>query len=113
VNGPHLLFTAAFPPAFSSVSRLLADWSGPACWQLGTGGEYAAVAGALAQLRAEYDRPPGTVSRDILQFLLATLMLHINRLPYPGGRDPRLALVAILVSARHRQASQRSAAPSQ
>jgi AraC-like DNA-binding protein len=40
-------------------------------------------------MRAEYDRPARTVSAEILQLLLATVLLHIDRLPHPeGGGDP-------------------------
>ncbi|MFF3373541.1 helix-turn-helix domain-containing protein [Streptomyces sp. NPDC002680] len=90
LNGPHLIFTADFPPEFSAADRLITDWFGPVCWQLGTGREYARVSGLLAQLAAEYTSSQGTVSREILRLLLATLMLHIDRLPRPGT-DPRSA----------------------
>ena len=89
LGGRHLLFTAAFPPEFSAADRLVADWSGVTCWQLGTSRDYATAAGLFAQLAAEYCRPSGTVSSEILQFLLATLMLQIDRLSDPSGDGPR------------------------
>ncbi|MEU2338766.1 AraC family transcriptional regulator [Streptomyces sp. NPDC006654] len=85
-NGTHLLFTPAFPPHSSSADRLVKEWYGPACWQLGAGPQYAVLSTLLGQLRAEYDRPPGTASAEILQLLLATVLLQIDRLPHPDGR---------------------------
>ncbi|MGP3963847.1 hypothetical protein ACTWPT_48575 [Nonomuraea sp. 3N208] len=35
LDGTHVLFTAAFPPAFGGVGRLRADWVEPVCRQLG------------------------------------------------------------------------------
>ncbi|PWG13398.1 AraC family transcriptional regulator [Streptomyces sp. V2] len=89
-NGTHLLFTPAFPPHGSSADRLVNEWSGSACWQLGARPEYAVLSTLLSQLRAEHDRPePATVSAEILQLLLATVLLQIDRLPHPeGGQDP-------------------------
>jgi AraC-like DNA-binding protein len=83
-DGPHLIFTADFPPGFSAADLLLTDWFGPVCWQLGTGRDYARIRGLLDQLTAEYTGEPADVSREILQLLLATLMLYIDRLPRPG-----------------------------
>ncbi|GFJ95468.1 helix-turn-helix domain-containing protein [Phytohabitans rumicis] len=83
------MFTAAFPPDFSAARRLLANWYGPTCWQLSTGPQYATLGGLWAQLTAEYHRPPGTASLEILQYLLAALLLHIGRLPRPGGLTPQ------------------------
>jgi AraC-like DNA-binding protein len=88
-NGTHLLFTPAFPPHTSSADRLVNDWYGPACRQLGTSPAYAVLSTLLGQLRAEYGRPEETVSAEILQLLLATLLLQVDRLPHPeGGGDP-------------------------
>ncbi len=89
-NGTHLLFTPAFPPQSSSADRLVKEWYGPGCWQLGAGPQFAVLSTLLGQLRAEYDRPEQTVSREILQLLLATLLLQVDRLPHPAGSgDPR------------------------
>ncbi|MER6528831.1 AraC family transcriptional regulator [Streptomyces sp. NPDC001508] len=89
MNGPHLLFTSAFPAHLTSTARLLDEWHGPVCRQLGTDRDYAAVSTLLGQLRAEFTRRPGTVSPDILQLELATLLLHIARLPQHGAHtDP-------------------------
>ncbi|MFD5539725.1 helix-turn-helix domain-containing protein, partial [Streptomyces sp. NPDC127079] len=82
-NGTHLLFTPAFPPHTSSADRLVNEWYGPACRQLGTSPEYAVLSTLLGQLRAEYGRPKGAVSAEILQLLLATVLLQIGRLPHP------------------------------
>lgn len=95
LNGPHLLFTPAFPPGFAGSDRLLAGWLGPVCWQLGTSREYASVAALLAQLSAESQRGPvvpsspaaAVVTRQIQQFLLAAIMLQISRLSADGGRE--------------------------
>ncbi|MFF9042080.1 AraC family transcriptional regulator [Streptomyces sp. NPDC014892] len=88
-NGTHLLFTSAFPPHSSSADRLVNEWYGSACWQLGTRPAYAVLSTLLGQLRAEYDRPEQTVSAEILQLLLATVLLQIDRLPHPeGSGDP-------------------------
>ncbi|CAM5643010.1 helix-turn-helix domain-containing protein [Streptomyces purpurascens] len=87
-NGTHLLFTPAFPPHNSSADRLVNEWYGPGCWQLSAGPQYAVLSTLLGQLRAEYDRPQ-TVSAEILQLLLATVLLQIDRLPHPeGSGDP-------------------------
>ncbi|HTI24893.1 MAG TPA: AraC family transcriptional regulator [Kutzneria sp.] len=83
MNGPHVLFTSAFPARFSGADHLVADWSGPVCWQLGAGPDYALVATLLDQLRAEFTRADGPISTEILQFLLAALLLQIDRLPRP------------------------------
>jgi AraC-like DNA-binding protein len=89
-NGTHLLFTPAFPPHTSSADRLVKDWYGPGCRQLGASPEYAVLSTLLGQLRAEYDRPEQAVSAEILQLLLATVLLQIDRLPHPeGGGDPQ------------------------
>lgn len=90
-NGIHLLFTPSFPPVFSGAERIVTPWYGSACWQLGTGPEYATLATLLAQLRAEYHRPDGTASPEILQLQLATLLLHIDRLPRPAAHENPLA----------------------
>ncbi|MGW2521717.1 AraC family transcriptional regulator [Streptomyces sp. NPDC001617] len=88
-NGTHLLFTPAFPPHTSSADRLVNEWYGPACWQLGARPQYAVLSALLGQLRAEYGQPEQTVSAEILQLLLATVLLQIDRLPHPhGGGDP-------------------------
>ncbi|MFF4031326.1 AraC family transcriptional regulator [Streptomyces sviceus] len=89
-NGTHLLFTPAFPPHFSSVERLVNEWYGPVWWQLGADPAYAVLSALLGQLRAEYDRTEPAVSAEILQLLLATVLLQIDRLPHPdAGSDPR------------------------
>ncbi|GAB7109715.1 AraC family transcriptional regulator [Streptomyces phaeofaciens JCM 4814] len=89
-NGTHLLFTPAFPPHASSADRLVNEWYGPACRQLGASPTYALLSTLLGQLRAEYDRPEQDVSAEILQLLLATMLLQIDRLPHPdSGADPR------------------------
>lgn len=89
-NGTHLLFTPAFPPHTSSADRWAKEWYGPGCWQLGARPEYAALSTLLGQLRAEYGRPRQAVSAEILQLLLATVLLQIHRLPRPGnGGDPQ------------------------
>ncbi|MBT2444772.1 helix-turn-helix transcriptional regulator [Streptomyces sp. ISL-36] len=85
MNSTLLLFTPAFPAHLASTARLLDEWYGPVCRQLGTGRDYATVSTLLSQLRAEFTRPPGTVSADILQLELATLLLHIDRLPRRGA----------------------------
>ncbi|WP_020120342.1 AraC family transcriptional regulator [Streptomyces canus] len=88
-DGTHLLFTPAFPPHSSSADRLVKEWYGPACWQLGARPEYAVLSTLLGQMRAEYGRPEEAVSAEILQLLLATVLLQIDRLPRPDGRgDP-------------------------
>ncbi|MFI1035241.1 AraC family transcriptional regulator [Streptomyces sp. NPDC020951] len=88
-SGAHLLFTPAFPPHTSRANRLVKEWYGPACRQLGASPEYAVLSTLLGQMRAEYDRPAQTVSAEILQLLLATVLLQIDRLPHPeGGGDP-------------------------
>lgn len=89
-DGIHLLFTATFPSAFSGADRLITPWYGAACWQLGTSPEYATAATLLAQLRAEYHRPGGTASAEILRLLVGALLLNIDRLPAPvDAPDPR------------------------
>ncbi|WP_093622961.1 helix-turn-helix domain-containing protein [Streptomyces sp. 3213.3] len=89
MNGPHLLFTPAFPSRLASTVRLIDEWYGPACWQLGAGRDYAAVSTLVGQLRSEFTRPGGTASPEILQLLLATALLHIGRLPRHGAHaDP-------------------------
>jgi AraC-like DNA-binding protein len=88
-NGTHLLFTSAFPPHTSSADRWVKEWYGPGCWQLGARPEYAVLSTLLGQLRAEYGRPRQEVSAEILQLLLATVLLQVHRLPRPdGGGDP-------------------------
>ncbi|MFJ8140834.1 AraC family transcriptional regulator [Streptomyces sp. NPDC096013] len=88
-NGTHLLFTPAFPPHTSSADRLVKEWYGPACWQLGARPEYAVLSTLLGQMRTEYDRQEESVSAEILQLLLATVLLQIDRLPHPdSGGDP-------------------------
>ncbi|MGQ4360311.1 AraC family transcriptional regulator [Streptomyces sp. SAS_272] len=88
-NGTHLLFTPAFPPHSSSADRLVNEWYGPVCRQLGASPTYAVLSTLLGQLRAEYGRPEQAVSAEILQLLLATVLLQIDRLPHAeGGADP-------------------------
>lgn len=86
MNGTHLLFTPAFPPHVTSADRLLDEWSGPTCRQLATGRDYAVLSALMGQIRAEFTRPDGTVSHEILQLQLATLLLQIDRLPRHGER---------------------------
>ncbi|WP_416223254.1 helix-turn-helix domain-containing protein [Streptomyces hygroscopicus] len=89
MNGTHLLFTPAFPPHFGGVDRLVGEWYGPVCRQLGTGEDYTTLSTLLDRMRAEFSRPGGEVSREILQLLLAAVLLNIDRLPGQGGRrDP-------------------------
>ncbi|WBO61794.1 helix-turn-helix domain-containing protein [Streptomyces camelliae] len=85
MNGPHLLFTPSFPAHLGGTDRLMRAWyGGPVCGQLGTGPDQAAVSTLLDQLRAEFSRPHDAVSREILQLLLAALLLHIDRLQPDG-----------------------------
>ncbi|MEU6142693.1 AraC family transcriptional regulator [Streptomyces sp. NPDC047081] len=89
MNGTLVLFTPAFPPHLASTDRLVHEWYGPVSRQLGAGRDYATVSTLVSQVRAEFTRPDGSVSREILQLLLATLLLHIARLPSPGEHgDP-------------------------
>ncbi|ADI04293.1 putative transcriptional regulator [Streptomyces bingchenggensis BCW-1] len=89
MTGTHLLFTPTFPPHLAGTDRVVREWYGPVCRQLGTGHEYAALSALLSRVRAEFTRPDGTVSQEILQLLLATVLLHIDRLPQPGTNgDP-------------------------
>ncbi|MEU8825645.1 AraC family transcriptional regulator [Streptomyces sp. NPDC048636] len=88
LGGPYLMFTAAFPPAFSAADRLLTDGFGPTRWQLGTCGDRTELAGAFGRLTTEYRRGPGAVCAEILQLLLAALLLHIDRLPRPDATVP-------------------------
>ncbi|ELP63193.1 AraC family transcriptional regulator [Streptomyces turgidiscabies] len=89
MKGTHLLFTPAFPAHLANTARLLDDWHGSVCVQLGTDHDYATVSTLLSQLHAEFNRRPGTVSREILQLQLAALLLHIDRLPPQGAHtDP-------------------------
>lgn len=60
---------------------MVAAWYEPSCWQLGTGRTFAPLLTLTAQLRAEYALPPSVASTEMLRFLLATLMLHVDRLP--------------------------------
>lgn len=87
VNGTHLVFTPAFPPRFTGADRLLTSWHGPTCRQLGAGREYAVISSLLAQLTDEYSHPAGTVSAEILRFVLAAVLLQIDRLPEPGAES--------------------------
>ncbi|MFD3931932.1 helix-turn-helix domain-containing protein [Streptomyces sp. NPDC058614] len=84
LQGTHLLFTPAFPPRLAGIDRLVREWYGPVCRQLGTGQDYTTLSALLGRLHAEFTRPDGTVSPEILQLLLATVLLHIERLPEPG-----------------------------
>lgn len=86
LDGPHLVFTAAFPPGLGEAQQSLATWYGPACWQLGTSQEYARIATLIAQLNAEFHRPEPDVSGEILRHLLAALLLNVHRLPGRPGR---------------------------
>ncbi|MEU6371776.1 AraC family transcriptional regulator [Streptomyces sp. NPDC046909] len=84
LRGTLLLFTPSFPPGLAGIDRLVRDWYGPVCRQLGTGQDYETLSALLSRLRAEFTRPEGTASQEILQLLLATVLLHIDRLPPPG-----------------------------
>ncbi|MET8977487.1 AraC family transcriptional regulator [Streptomyces sp. NPDC004539] len=84
LDGVHLMFTAEFPPPVAGLERLVREWRGPVCRQLGTGRDYASVATLTAQLRAEFTRP-GQVSPEILRLLLAALLLQVDRLPGDDG----------------------------
>jgi AraC-like DNA-binding protein len=89
MDGTHLLFTPAFPPQLASVDRMVKEWYGPVCWQLGAGGDMATLSTLVSQIRAEFDRPAGEASREILQLLLATLLMQVDRLPRRGANsDP-------------------------
>ncbi|MGW1675330.1 AraC family transcriptional regulator [Streptomyces sp. NPDC002324] len=89
-NGTLLLFTAAFPPHTSSADRLVDEWYGSACRQLGASPTYAVLSTLMGQIRAEYGRPAQSVSAEILQLLLATVLLQIDRLPHPdSGAGPQ------------------------
>ncbi|NEA98082.1 helix-turn-helix transcriptional regulator [Streptomyces sp. SID13726] len=88
-EGTHLLFRPSFPPRFSGADRLVDERYGPVCRQLGPSPAYAALSTLLSQLRAEYGRPGPDVSAEILQLLLATALLQIDRLPHSGAdADP-------------------------
>jgi AraC-like DNA-binding protein len=77
------------PSACPPADRLVSDWYGATCRQLGASLEYAVLSTLLGQLRAEYDRPVQDVSSEILQLLLATVLLQVDRLSRPeGGGDP-------------------------
>ena len=89
--GTHLLFTPTFPPSFGGAQRLITPWYGTVCWQLDAGPEYATLTALLAQLRAEYDRPDGSVSPEILSLQLAAFLLNIDRLPRPAGYEEPFA----------------------
>ncbi|MET9082827.1 AraC family transcriptional regulator [Streptomyces sp. NPDC004237] len=84
VNGPHVMFAPSFPAHLPGTDRLLHEWYGPACRQLGADRDHAALSALLDQLRAEYTRPQGSVSQEILQLLLGALLLNIDRLPQSG-----------------------------
>ncbi|WP_231679853.1 helix-turn-helix domain-containing protein, partial [Streptomyces clavuligerus] len=92
-TGPHVIFTADFPtvapPIFGAAARLVADGFGPTRWDLDDGPDRTALATLFDQIAAEYGRQPGTVSPEILQSLLTTLLLHIDRLPRPDPSVPR------------------------
>ncbi|MGI5460828.1 helix-turn-helix domain-containing protein [Streptomyces sp. CA-249302] len=86
MNGTLLLFTPAFPPHLASTERILREWyGGPVCRQLGAGRDHATVSALVSQMRAEFSRSDGAVSREILQLQLATLLLHLDRLPRSDG----------------------------
>ena len=87
-NGTHVLFTPTFPPHTSTADRLVSEWYGPVCRQLGASPAYAVLSTLMGQLKAEYGRPAQEVSAEILRLLLATVLLQIDRLPHPeGGTD--------------------------
>ncbi|MGW2641708.1 AraC family transcriptional regulator [Streptomyces sp. NPDC001348] len=79
-NGLHLLFTPSFLPLCNTADRLLNEWRGPVCRQLGTSSDYAVLATLVNQIRAEYNRCDQSVSPEMLRHLLAAVLLHIDRL---------------------------------
>ncbi|MEW2565315.1 helix-turn-helix domain-containing protein [Streptomyces griseorubiginosus] len=79
-NGLHLLFTSSFLPLCHSTDRLLNDWRGPVCRQLGTSSEYAVLSTLVSQIRREYERADETASPEMLRHLLVAVLLHIDRL---------------------------------
>jgi AraC-like DNA-binding protein len=87
LSGTHVRFPADFPPKVGVGARLVNDWTGPVCRQLGTGADYANLFGLLARLEAECCRPTDSGSREIRQHLLAAILLHIDRLPAGEGHD--------------------------
>jgi AraC-like DNA-binding protein len=98
LQGLLLMFAAEFPPAFSGSGRLLPGWYGRTIWQLdGTGLD--SVAPLFAQLRTEFDQPGA--SAEILQLLLAALLLTLDRLPDPGRRPDLSPYREIFLRFRH------------
>ncbi|MGX2992807.1 AraC family transcriptional regulator [Streptomyces sp. JNUCC 64] len=104
--GPHLIFTPDFPPAAGASGRPLAPPFGPVRWDLSGTADRAPVAALLTRIAAEYRRPPGRVSPEVLRFLLGALLLHVDRLPDPGAPGPPTA--AHGVYARFREELERS-----
>ncbi|MFI1035242.1 helix-turn-helix domain-containing protein [Streptomyces sp. NPDC020951] len=86
-NGLHLLFTPSFLPLCNTADRLLSEWRGPVCRQLGASSEYAVLATLVNQIRAEYDRCDHSVSPEMLRHLLAAVLLHIDRSSCTDERD--------------------------
>lgn len=64
-NGLHLLFTPSFLPLGNTADRLLSEWRGPVCRQLGTSCDYGVLATLVHQIHAEYNRCDQPVSPDI------------------------------------------------
>ncbi|WP_445398624.1 helix-turn-helix domain-containing protein [Streptomyces sp. LE64] len=80
-DGPHLIFTTDFPPVPDGLGHLLAAPFGPTAWDLSDDPDLTPTSGLFSQLVAEYGRPPGRVSAEVLRFLLTALLLHVGRLP--------------------------------
>ncbi|MER5493458.1 AraC family transcriptional regulator [Streptomyces sp. NPDC002490] len=84
-DGPHLIFTTDFPPAPNGPSHLRGAPFGPTVWDLSGDPDLAPTCALFSRVSAEYGRPPGRVSTEVLRFLLAALLLHVERLPHPGA----------------------------
>lgn len=89
LSGRHLMFVPSFPISLPAVEHLISGLFGPTSWQLGGRAEHQTVLTLFDQIEAEYARPAGTVSREILEHLLAALMLQIDRLPGTGSGASR------------------------
>ncbi|WP_217575801.1 AraC family transcriptional regulator [Streptomyces sp. GbtcB7] len=90
LDGGQLLFTTTFPPQFSAAYRMIADWFGPARWQLHDA-DLAAVGALFEQIGAECARPADQANAEIAQHLLAALLLEIDRLPTGDALAPTTA----------------------
>jgi AraC-like DNA-binding protein len=83
-----VVFTSAFVPRLASVDQEAAGQLGPVHRQLDEA-ERVAVATVVDQLAAEGTRSDHDVSAELLQHLLAVLLLQLHRLLRPAGADPR------------------------